>query len=220
MRRLRDGPDPERATAEAAPAAAGFRCLGLGGAGTALHVLRAGARGVERRRPHPEETLPDALHLDVRVDRRRAPRSRRAQRTQDQIERTCAQEAVGLTPDENVASLRLEDQPVRPNHPKTSLRSDSVITMPIRAIMMKRSRRQRWAEYAVTAKRGPCTRVPWSHDRAASPEVLVLTEVPATSGDALRFAVKLAVDAGEYERAAARLDVLRRALPCLPETKS
>ena len=39
---------------------------------------------------------------------------------------------------------------------------------------------------------------------AASPEV------PATSEEALRQAVKLAVDAGEYERAAGVLDVLRR----------
>ena len=30
-------------------------------------------------------------------------------------------------------------------------------------------------------------------------------------GDALRLAIKLAVDAGEYERAAALLDMLRRA---------
>jgi hypothetical protein len=35
------------------------------------------------------------------------------------------------------------------------------------------------------------------------------SEVPATSEDALRLAIKLAVDAGEYERAAAVLDVLR-----------
>jgi hypothetical protein len=38
---------------------------------------------------------------------------------------------------------------------------------------------------------------------AASPEV------PATSEEALRLAIKLAVDAGEYERAAGVLDVLR-----------
>ena len=36
-------------------------------------------------------------------------------------------------------------------------------------------------------------------------------EVPATSEEALRLAIKLAVDAGEYERAAGVLDVLRRA---------
>jgi hypothetical protein len=35
-------------------------------------------------------------------------------------------------------------------------------------------------------------------------------EVPATSDDALRLALKLAVDAGEYERAAVVLDELRR----------
>ena len=35
-------------------------------------------------------------------------------------------------------------------------------------------------------------------------------EVPATSEEALRLAVKLAVDAGEYERAAGVLDVLGR----------
>jgi hypothetical protein len=35
-------------------------------------------------------------------------------------------------------------------------------------------------------------------------------EVPATSEEALRLAIKLAVDAGEYERAAAVLDELRR----------
>jgi hypothetical protein len=34
--------------------------------------------------------------------------------------------------------------------------------------------------------------------------------VPATSEEALRLAVKLAVDAGEYERAAGVLDVLGR----------
>ena len=45
-------------------------------------------------------------------------------------------------------------------------------------------------------------------DPGASSEVV--TEVPLTSGDALRLAIKLAVDAGEYERAAAVLDVLRR----------
>ena len=39
---------------------------------------------------------------------------------------------------------------------------------------------------------------------AASPEV------PATSEEALRLAVKLAVHAGEYERAAVVLDELRR----------
>jgi hypothetical protein len=33
--------------------------------------------------------------------------------------------------------------------------------------------------------------------------------VPVTSEDALRLAIKLAVDAGEYERAAGVLDVLR-----------
>jgi hypothetical protein len=36
---------------------------------------------------------------------------------------------------------------------------------------------------------------------------------PTTSADALRLAIKLAVDVGEYERAAAILDVLRRTTP-------
>jgi hypothetical protein len=36
------------------------------------------------------------------------------------------------------------------------------------------------------------------------------SQVPTTSDDALRLAVKLAVDAGEFDRAAAVLDVLRR----------
>jgi hypothetical protein len=40
----------------------------------------------------------------------------------------------------------------------------------------------------------------------------VAPEVPATSDDALRPAIKLAVDAGEYERAAVVLDVLRRTM--------
>jgi hypothetical protein len=48
-----------------------------------------------------------------------------------------------------------------------------------------------------------CTGPLPSSRSAASPEV------PATSEEALRLAVKLAVDAGEYERAAAVLDVLR-----------
>ena len=39
-------------------------------------------------------------------------------------------------------------------------------------------------------------------ETAASPQV------PATSDGALRLAIKLAVDAGEYERAGALLDVL------------
>jgi hypothetical protein len=37
-----------------------------------------------------------------------------------------------------------------------------------------------------------------------------VTLAPTTSGDALRLAIGLAVDGGEYERAAAQLDVLRR----------
>jgi hypothetical protein len=37
-------------------------------------------------------------------------------------------------------------------------------------------------------------------------------EVLSSSGEAVRLAIKLAVDAGEYDRAAAVLDVLRRAL--------
>jgi hypothetical protein len=37
-----------------------------------------------------------------------------------------------------------------------------------------------------------------------------LPEVPSTSEDALRLATKLAVDAGDYERAALILDVLGR----------
>jgi hypothetical protein len=37
-------------------------------------------------------------------------------------------------------------------------------------------------------------------------------EVPSTSDAALRLAVKLAVDAGEYERAAAIVEVLMRAV--------
>jgi hypothetical protein len=42
-----------------------------------------------------------------------------------------------------------------------------------------------------------------------SPRTAASPEVPATSEDALRLAIKLAVDAGEYERAAGVLDVLR-----------
>jgi hypothetical protein len=42
---------------------------------------------------------------------------------------------------------------------------------------------------------------------AASPGMV--TAVPTTSDGALRLAIKLAVDAGEYERAAALLEVLR-----------
>ena len=48
-----------------------------------------------------------------------------------------------------------------------------------------------------------CTGPLPSYRTAASPEV------PATS-NALRLAIKLALDAGEYERAADVLDVLRR----------
>ena len=44
-------------------------------------------------------------------------------------------------------------------------------------------------------------------EAAAAPDEA--KEVPTTSGDALRLAIKLAVDAGEYERAAALLDLLR-----------
>jgi hypothetical protein len=36
------------------------------------------------------------------------------------------------------------------------------------------------------------------------------SEVPVTSDDALRLAIKLASDAGEYDRAGALLDILRR----------
>jgi hypothetical protein len=39
---------------------------------------------------------------------------------------------------------------------------------------------------------------------------LQVAPVPATSDDALRLAIKLAVDAGEYERAGVVLDELRR----------
>jgi hypothetical protein len=42
-----------------------------------------------------------------------------------------------------------------------------------------------------------------------SGRIAALPEVPATSEDALRLAIKLAVNAGEYERAAGVLDVLR-----------
>jgi hypothetical protein len=49
-----------------------------------------------------------------------------------------------------------------------------------------------------------CTGSLPSSRNAASPEV------PATSEEALRLAIKLAVDAGEYERAAGVLDLLRR----------
>jgi hypothetical protein len=41
----------------------------------------------------------------------------------------------------------------------------------------------------------------------------VVTQVPRTSTDALRLAIKLAVDAEEYERAAVVLDVLMRTTP-------
>ena len=42
-----------------------------------------------------------------------------------------------------------------------------------------------------------------------SSETAASLQVPATSAAALRLAIKLAVDAGEYERAAVVLDVLR-----------
>jgi hypothetical protein len=51
---------------------------------------------------------------------------------------------------------------------------------------------------------------------AVGPEVRTLAlpravvAAPETSTEALRFAIRLAVDAGEYDRAAAILDVLRR----------
>jgi hypothetical protein len=47
-----------------------------------------------------------------------------------------------------------------------------------------------------------------------APEVRPLTErsepPPRTSDDAIKLAIKLAVDAGEYERATALLDVAKR----------
>jgi hypothetical protein len=46
----------------------------------------------------------------------------------------------------------------------------------------------------------------------------VVTEVPTTSGDALRLAIKLAVAASEYERAATILDILRRTTPAATVT--
>jgi hypothetical protein len=48
------------------------------------------------------------------------------------------------------------------------------------------------------------------HRFPPSPETAASPRVPVTSDDALRLAVKLAVDAGEYERAAGVLDELRR----------
>jgi len=45
---------------------------------------------------------------------------------------------------------------------------------------------------------------------SASAALVQSALAPATSNDALRLAIKLAVDAGEYERAAALLDVARR----------
>ena len=123
-----------------------------------LEMGHGGALGQQRldatlARPHVDAEgvfdSPGAMNVRIRellVDlnarkMRRYGKSRRE--LFEQLERaalTYAQEAVGLTPDENVASLRIEDQPIRPNHPKPSLRPDSVITMPIRAITMKRSR--------------------------------------------------------------------------------
>jgi hypothetical protein len=52
----------------------------------------------------------------------------------------------------------------------------------------------------VTAKRAECN--PAGEAPAEPP--------PATSEDAIKVAIKLAVDAGEYERAAALLDVAKR----------
>jgi hypothetical protein len=46
-------------------------------------------------------------------------------------------------------------------------------------------------------------------ESAASCPSAASPEVPVTSEVALRLAIKLAVDAGEYERAALILDVLR-----------
>jgi hypothetical protein len=61
-------------------------------------------------------------------------------------------------------------------------------------------------------------RTPDPVDRAAcskvAPEVQPLAEraepTPRTSDDAIKLAIKLAVDAGEYERAAALLDIAKR----------
>jgi hypothetical protein len=49
----------------------------------------------------------------------------------------------------------------------------------------------------------------------AGPQLAVerRSEMPGTSDEALRLAIKLAVDAGEYDRAAALLDVARRTAP-------
>jgi hypothetical protein len=56
---------------------------------------------------------------------------------------------------------------------------------------------------SVTEKAVECTERPDSGQDVTGPQV------PTTSDDALRLAVKLAVDAGEFDRAAAVLDVLR-----------
>ena len=56
----------------------------------------------------------------------------------------------------------------------------------------------------VTEKRAECT------DRETGEQAAAEREVPRTSDDALRLAIKLAIDAGEYERAAVVLGELRR----------
>ena len=74
----------------------------------------------------------------------------------------------------------------------------------------------------VTENRAECTNLPRavvlglpaSHASAALPPPPAVAGEPlSTSCDALRLAIKLAVDAGEYERAAALLDVIRWMTP-------
>ena len=59
----------------------------------------------------------------------------------------------------------------------------------------------------VTEKRVECNHVTERGELAASSDVL--TQSPTSSDEALRLALKLALDEGEYERAAALLDVPR-----------
>jgi hypothetical protein len=59
----------------------------------------------------------------------------------------------------------------------------------------------------VTGKVVECT------ERSALPVAAALPHVPATSEEALRLAIRLAVDEGEYERAATLIDVALRTTP-------
>lgn len=74
--------------------------------------------------------------------------------------------------------------------------------------------RQADSSRSVTEKRAERTDLGDSAEPAAcsqvAPGVGARDVAPATSDDALRLAIKLAVDAGEYERASALIDVAKR----------